>query len=743
MKKIKRIGGGILFGASVFLLVLLLGEHHLQIPSWLKVAGRMHPLFLHFPIVLLLISFIIFWLPVDEKEENEWLTLLRLCAALSATITAIMGLLLSLENEKNGPVLQWHKWGGVSIAFAGTLFYAAYPFWARQRPLTKLYTTVAAIMILLTSHWGGSLTHGDNYLLAPMEQRKQVPLPQAAAFEDVIRPILEKRCYSCHGGRITKGGLSMQTMAALLKGGKTGPSFLAGFPDTSLLIQRIHLPMEEKNHMPPAARPQLTGEEKALLYAWIQSGAPDSQKVVQLPLQDTFRLLAVAALSGAEDEAADEPVYDFPAADEKKIASLNNNYRVIEPQGIHSPALSVHFYGKNMFTGKALEELLPLKTQIIELSMARMPVKDDQLKPLQEMINLQTLNLNYTDISDAGLQYLTRLKKLKDLDLSGTSITAAGLEKILELPELASVVIWNTGLDSLSVADLSRRHKKITLERGFVDNGQFIVSLSQPIVHSGSDVFDTAVHVEMSHPFKGVALRYTLDGSPPDSLKSALYQNPIDIDQTSTLVVRAFRKGWEGSSPIKLLFVRRGLVPDSIELFSKPDLNKFNGSAGTLLSDKNLGDLSFNDRQWLAYYKNDTFYLHFDNRVSVHSILLNMMENTSDNVFPPTSIEVWGGMDKKHLTMLGKKIPELPKKDSFQLRLMERITFAPTRLKCIKIIARPVAKNYIKSIVLVDANAEKKDKSKEKQVAKLPKDPKKKPVKPDPGWLAISEVVIN
>jgi hypothetical protein len=79
----------------------------------------------------------------------------------------------------------------------------------------------------------------------------------------------------------------------------------------------------------------------ALLYAWIQSGSVLNQKLITLPAKDTFRMLASRYLSPTENNI-DQTVYDFPAADEDKIKSLNNNYRVIEPQGIQSPALAVH-----------------------------------------------------------------------------------------------------------------------------------------------------------------------------------------------------------------------------------------------------------------------------------------------------------------------------------------------------------------------------------------------------------------
>ena len=89
MQVFKKIGEGILFGGIFFLLFILAFEQKLQIPIWLKVVGRMHPVFLHFPIVLLLLAFFTLWLPL-KNPDDPWLNILRLVAALAATITAIM-----------------------------------------------------------------------------------------------------------------------------------------------------------------------------------------------------------------------------------------------------------------------------------------------------------------------------------------------------------------------------------------------------------------------------------------------------------------------------------------------------------------------------------------------------------------------------------------------------------------------------------------------------------------------------
>src|SRR5919112_1070415 len=107
MERVRKIGDGFLLGSVIFLLFLFVFQHRIYIPLWLQVVGRMHPMFLHFPIVLLLLSFFTAWIPVKEKND-DWLLLLGLIAALSAVVTAIMGLLLSVTDDRTGNVLEWH-----------------------------------------------------------------------------------------------------------------------------------------------------------------------------------------------------------------------------------------------------------------------------------------------------------------------------------------------------------------------------------------------------------------------------------------------------------------------------------------------------------------------------------------------------------------------------------------------------------------------------------------------------------
>jgi hypothetical protein len=106
------------------------------------------------------------------------------------------------------------------------------------------------------------------------------PSPQQVEFfEKNIRPVLIQRCYECHSTESgkSKGGLTLDSRAALLRGGDNGPALVAGNPDKSLLIESIRY----KNHdlqMPPKGA--LPSNEVRLLEEWVKMGAPDPRETV-------------------------------------------------------------------------------------------------------------------------------------------------------------------------------------------------------------------------------------------------------------------------------------------------------------------------------------------------------------------------------------------------------------------------------------------------------------------------------
>lgn len=693
MQKLKKIGSGLLLGSLVFLLFLVVFESVVKIPSWLSVAGRMHPMFLHFPIVLLLLSFFTVWVPVS-KSDTEWLDLLRLVSALSAVITAIMGMLLSMEEAAGGKVLQLHKWGGVLIAVLGYLFYSYYQLLLQYKTVTRSFTLLATAAIIATGHWGADLTHGENFVLGPIKKNRPKPVvkpEEAVVFADVILPIFEKKCNSCHNESNLKGELLLETVSGLLKGGKSGPLFIPGQPDTSLIIDRLHRPLDDKKRMPPPNKPQLSEAELSLLYAWVKSGAVTDAKLFTLAETDSFRILATNILEQPVPTKP-TPVYDFEAASEKKIVELNNNYRTIIPLGKGSPALAANLFGMNVYNSKSLEELLPLKKQIVELSLSRLPVKDEDLKIVRQMENLRKLNLNYTDVTDKGIEQLNGLKHLQELAVSGTAVTEAAYEAALKLPTLSSLYAWDTKADSIQVNALRKKYPAIYIESGFTSSNDEVVALSAPVIKTPGGLFDKKTELEIRHPFKGVEIRYTLDGSMPDSSTSAVYTSPIPINKNTNLVARAFKPGWLGSNSVRASYIRKGYTPDSIVLVTRPAPN-FTPTSEKNLIDGELGNFdNVGNGDWFGYRENEAnILLLFNEPIKATSVMAMGNKNIGRYIFPPSSVEVWGGNNPQQLKLLGSIKPTQPKDGGEFSTLLElKIDFPETELKCLRLVAKPV-----------------------------------------------------
>lgn len=92
-------------------------------------------------------------------------------------------------------------------------------------------------------------------------------------FEKRIRPVLSEHCTECHGGEKQKGGLRLDSRAAMLEGGESGPAIVVGKPDESLLLKAVRH-TEKDLKMPPAKTgPKLSDAKIADLASWVQAGA--------------------------------------------------------------------------------------------------------------------------------------------------------------------------------------------------------------------------------------------------------------------------------------------------------------------------------------------------------------------------------------------------------------------------------------------------------------------------------------
>lgn len=122
------------------------------------------------------------------------------------------------------------------------------------------------------------------------------------SFQREVWPIFKRHCVGCHSAQKTKGKLRLDDVAALLKGGKTGPLYVAGKPDDSLLIDQITGDVPE---MPQNEAP-LSRAKVKLLQDWIAQGAkidgPPKSEVPPVTIPGTYSSApAVASVAISPD----------------------------------------------------------------------------------------------------------------------------------------------------------------------------------------------------------------------------------------------------------------------------------------------------------------------------------------------------------------------------------------------------------------------------------------------------------
>src|SRR4051795_582620 len=78
-----------------------------------------------------------------------------------------------------------------------------------------------------------------------------------------IKPVLQARCYACHGVLKQKGGLRLDTAAMAIRGGKSLAAITPGDVGASLLIDRVSAD-DEADRMPPEGEPLKPSEIAAL-----------------------------------------------------------------------------------------------------------------------------------------------------------------------------------------------------------------------------------------------------------------------------------------------------------------------------------------------------------------------------------------------------------------------------------------------------------------------------------------------
>ena len=88
-----------------------------------------------------------------------------------------------------------------------------------------------------------------------------------------VQPILQTNCYRCHAGLNHRGGLQLDSAAAMRKGGHDGAVIVPGHPEQSLLVKLIRHEGPADDPMPMPPKGKLSDADIATVEAWVRAGA--------------------------------------------------------------------------------------------------------------------------------------------------------------------------------------------------------------------------------------------------------------------------------------------------------------------------------------------------------------------------------------------------------------------------------------------------------------------------------------
>lgn len=694
MQRIARFFVNLIFFIHVLLLFLFFFEERIELPGWLQVAGRLHPMILHVPIgiLILLFVFMMFRNTFQRKQFRKIILLCLMLASLSAAFTALFGFFLSIGGDYGAESLLQHKISGVVLS----LFTFFLLIWYKNVKKGEIvfYSSVvfAMLALLFAGHTGSVLTHGENFVLAPVTSNKEeLTVENSSLYQVAVMPVLEKKCFSCHNESKAKGKLIMTSVAKFTSGGEHGKPWVEGNPDSSRMIQNIYLPLEHDDHMPPDGKTQLTAFEISLLEAWIKSGADFEKKIDEFVEGDTLKVLATSALRMVHKEEVAKQ-YTFNAVSEEVVRKMNTPFRTVFPLYQNSPALQADFFVKESFQLSSLQELREVKDQLVVLTLSKMPVTDADLSIIGQFKNLEKLNLNFTAIKGSGLINLRSLPNLKHVSLSGTEVTKDALKAILSLPELTEVFIWNTAITETELLELEKTYPQIKFVHTLF-NDPSVLALSKPIlVNEG--ILKKGELLQLKHTMPGVTIRYSLNGTLPDSISSPTYEAPISVNETVKLKALACKDGWYCSDLLEITCYVEGYKPTKVTLL-KPADKQYPGEGASSLTDGRKGFIDvLKEPSWLGFREN-AFEAGFDfgsQPPSIHKIVLSYADNLGGYIFPPTEVEVWGGKSAAEIKLINTIKIEQP--TGYRPQSMDAIgvSFDSSNHVYYRIVAKPVSK---------------------------------------------------
>ena len=569
-----------------------------------KYLGNFHPVVLHLPIGAFLFTLLLF---AYQKFTKIKLTIpIRLgliFSFISAIVSSILGFILQFYGEYDNSLVNFHMWLAIITTLLIGLIYLLHKKNEDNKYIAHSFVS-AVIFMTVTGHYGGSITHGKDYLKLPEINQtvRFVSYDSIHVYDDVVSTIIDSKCVKCHNMSKSKGGLMLTSEEQMNKGGENGKIFLANNSSDSKLYTYLNLPLNDKMHMPPDGNSQLTENEKNIIKMWIDSGAQFDgfTKIVDDDYSNEI-LNYLPPLVASVD----------PPSKNSLIKLIESNFR-IERISIESNFIDLKYDGTS-FGSKQFNLLLKVSENIQRLDLSNIDFSMINSTKLKKLKNLKYLNLTNTNFNSKDLYNIPETVEI--LILSKNNIEPENLLEISSRPQLKKVFAYNTISDDelkMSLADQS--NNKIYFGISLQDFSSLEgFPLEKPIIEANGieinpnpitdinpkfnrTLFVDSILVKVVEAISEPLYRYTTDETQPDSL-SSVYNGPMVFTKSGNFNVKAFKKGYRTSVAKSFYFDKIKSRINSYNLLTKA-IDPYNND---ILFDGQLASLDFRDGKWNGF----------------------------------------------------------------------------------------------------------------------------------------------
>ncbi len=427
--------------------------------NWILFIGRFHPVLVHLPIGMLVLLAILEIAGI-KKAYRESITKVRTLIvpilALCALITATCGWLLATGGDYNPQILFWHRWLGISVAGLCVIMLIE----TRQKWFRSYFLTLAVtlVTVAITGHLGGSMTYGSDYLTQyaprPIKQLLGIsthhvpaPLPKlshisnALVYPQIVQAILTQNCVTCHGPNRQKGGLRLDSYRRLIHGRNGQPVVLPDHPERSILIQRIELPVGKSHRMPPSGHRPLTTGEIAILRWWVQAGMPNRISLMEAapPASITAEIRKLFLEAQSQKPL---PRKEVEAMIPRLAQRSGMQITFLSPQ---SSMLRCSARKIPDFSDQKLSLLNPVRLNIQSLNLDSTSITDHAMIVINEMVNLKSLHLRHTQVDGAGLLTMNHLRQLRYLSVPNHKLSSKVINKFKKQNFIPHLVVTGDG----------------------------------------------------------------------------------------------------------------------------------------------------------------------------------------------------------------------------------------------------------------------------------------------------------